>query len=423
MTRKLTGGSWSTVFICAFIIVAEGYDLIVYGTIIPKLLEEPGWGLDKAAAGNIGSMVYIGMLIGALLSGRLSDRFGRKKLIIASITIFMIFTAACAVAIDPISLGAFRLLAGIGMGGVMPSCLALVKESIPPGRTSLAVTILMAGVPLGGTAASLLGIVILGPFGWRPMFWIGTGVSALILLLAIFLLRESTEFTTRQIEIMQGKVTERPGFSALFSKALIAATICFALAAFANLMTWYGLNTWLTTIMSDLNYPLESALQFSLTLNGGAVIGSFAFALLADRFGSLRLAVIAGIVVAIALVFVALGTDLMSVLLILIAAIGMGAHSGLNLINASVADFYPIELRATALGWSNGIGRSGAIVAPALGGVVFSTSAGGIGVIWTFFISAVLSVVFVAALLILGRAKRRTDENEPVSANATGPAN
>lgn len=406
MATHLSRGSWSTVFVCAFIIVAEGYDLIVYGTIIPKLLEEPGWGLDTSAAGNVGSMVYVGMLIGALLSGRLSDRFGRKKLIIASIAVFMVFTGACALAFDPISLGAFRLLAGIGMGGVMPSCLALVKESIPPGKTSLAVTILMAGVPLGGTAASLLGLVILEPFGWRPMFWIGVGVSAVILLLAIVLLKESTEFTTRQIEILQGRVVERPGFAALFSRTLAAVSILFALAAFANLMTWYGLNTWLTTIMSDLDYPLESALQFSLTLNAGAVIGSFAFGLLADRFGSLTLAVVSGIVVAASLMLVLLGTDLMSVLLVLIAAIGMGAHSGLNLINASVADFYPIELRATALGWSNGIGRTGAIVAPTLGGFVFATSAGGIGVIWTFMFSAILSVAFVAALLLLARRER-----------------
>ncbi|MDJ1372629.1 MFS transporter [Gulosibacter molinativorax] len=405
MSKTMARSSWATVFVCAFIIVAEGYDLIVYGTLIPSLLEEPGWNLDKSGAGNIGSMVYVGMLIGALLSGRLSDRFGRKKLILVSITIFLIFTAACALAFDPVSLGVFRLMAGIGMGGVMPSCLALVKESIPEGRTSLAVTILMAGVPLGGTAASLLGLVIIESYGWRPMFWIGVVLSALILVLATTLLKESTEFTTRQIEIMQGKIVERPGFGAMFSRVLIAATILFALAAFANLMTWYGLNTWLTTIMADFNYPLESALQFSLTLNGGAVIGSFAFAVLADRFGSLKLAMVSGIVVAGALVLFAVGTDQLLVLLVLIAAIGMGAHSGLNLINASVADFYPLELRATALGWSNGIGRAGAIVAPSLGGFVFSTSAGGLGVIWTFTISALLSVVFVGALLIMARRK------------------
>lgn len=408
---------WVTVFICAIIIVAEGYDLIVYGTLIPRLLQEPDWNLDASGAGNIGSMVYVGMLIGALLSGWMSDRFGRKKLIISSVTVFMLFTAACAIAFNPENLAAFRLLAGIGMGGVMPACLALVKESIPSGRTNVAVTILMAGVPIGGTMASLLGLAILEPFGWRQMFWIGVALSVVILVLACVFLRESTAFTTRQIEIVQSGAKQRPRFSAMFSRTLAATTIFFALAAFANLMTWYGLNTWLTTIMSDFNYTLESALQFSLTLNGGAVVGSFAFAFLADRFGSLKLAVVSGIVVALSLFLFTLGFSQFAIF-VLIAAIGMGAHSGLNLINASVADFYPVELRATALGWSNGIGRVGAIVAPSLGGLVISSPAGGMGVIWTFTISALLSVVFVAALLVFRPKNTDVDEKE----DATEPA-
>lgn len=401
--RQRHVSAWVVIALCALVVIAEGYDLIIYGALIPSLLDEPGWGLTSGSAGTIGSMVYIGMLLGALGGGRLTDRFGRRRFVIVAVACFMIFTAGCALAAAPWQLGAFRLLAGVGMGGVMPAALALTKEYTPAGRTGLTVTILMAGVPIGGTTASLLALNLLPTHGWRLMFWIGTAVSALILIVSTLWLPESAAF------LRQGGETAR--HRDLLGTRFRLVTILFAVAAFTSLLTWYGVNTWLTTLMRELGHPLSSALQFSLTLNASAVLGSFAFAAAGDRWGTRPVAAACLVLTATGIASCAIGTSSIGVLLVFIALIGMGAHSALNLINASVADTYPASLRGTALGWSNGIGRLGAVVAPSLGGWVL----GGVGpraVFVAFLIAALFSAATLIALTILGRAAHSVSDDQ-----------
>lgn len=393
-------GSWPTIILCALVVVAEGYDLIVFGALIPSLLQEPDWGLTPSSVGTVGSFVYVGMLIGALFSGRLSDRFGRRRLVLASIVVFMVFTAACAISQAPWELALFRLLAGIGMGGVMPSAVALAKENAPQGRTNLVITILMAGVPLGGTSASLLGLAVIPEYGWRPMLWIGAALAFVILVVSWFMLPESEDYVRNQA------AGDRGSFAELFSRPFLRLTVLFAIAAFANLLTWYGLNTWLTQLMREMDYPLSSALQFSLTLNAGAVVGSFLIAFLADKFGSRPIALLSSLLTAAAITATAWGAPSTVLLLAFIAIMGMGAHSALNLINAAVADAYPSALRATALGWSNGTGRVGAIISPWLGGVILSTGAQPQAVFWTFVGSALCSAVAIAFLLGVTAARK-----------------
>ncbi|MDF2824399.1 MAG: transporter [Mycobacterium sp.] len=389
--------SWAVVVLCAVVVVAEGYDLIIYGTLIPSLLAEPGWGLDQASAGTVGSLVYVGMLIGSVLSGRLSDRYGRRKLALASIAWFTLWTAGCALATGVWQLGAFRLLAGIGMGGVLPCLLALVKEYSPPRRTSLAVTVMMAGVPLGGTGASLLALAVLDERGWRFMFWVGVVVSVMILVLAWWLLPESEQFRAVAAEKAKGRLTD------LFARPFIALTVLFACATFLNILTTYGLNTWLTTLMYELDYPLSSALQFSLTLNIGAVLGSFLLAYLGDRLGTRPMALAASLITAAAIAFTATGPAQMAALLLAIAVMGMGGHSSLILITASVANAYPVEIRATALGWSTGTGRLGAIVSPWLGGAMLAAGVDPTMLFWTFSASSLSAALMVTVLLVIDR--------------------
>jgi AAHS family benzoate transporter-like MFS transporter len=409
MKRTLAIRSSAIIALCTLAVFAEGYDLIVFGALLPALLKEPGWRLTAVAGGAVGSMVYVGMLFGALAGGRLADRIGRRRIMLASSAWLTAWTAVTALAAAPWQLGLFRLLAGIGMGALMPAAMATVKENSPPGRSGLTMTVLMAGIPLGGTAASLLALHLLARHGWRSMFWIGAALSLVVLVNLAASLPESAEFQ-RQRE------TKRRRMSELFGR-FRNPTLLFVTAAFASLCTWYGLNTWITTLMRELRYPLSSALQFTLTLNAGAVIGSFGIAAAGDRWGVRRVALLSAVLTAGGIAACAVGTAHQLVLLTFIALIGMGAHSSLNLINASVADTYPASLRGTALGCSNGIGRLGAVTAPALGGWIL----GGLGPRAVFATFALTALVTAVTLALLMRADRQSDQAS--SASADGPQN
>ncbi|WP_280384623.1 MFS transporter [Nocardia wallacei] len=397
----------AVVGLCTLIVIAEGYDLIMYGAMLPALLDEPGWGMTKSTGGTVGSMVYVGMTAGALAGGRLADRFGRRRPLLVAVAWFAAWTAACALAGSPWQLGAFRLLAGIGMGAAAAVALALAKEYTPPGRTGLTVTTLMAGIPLGGIISALAGLALLSDHGWRPLCWIGAIASGLVLLAALALLPESEEFARTGTA---SRVRE------LFTPDRRLLTLLFAVAAFAELLTWYGLNTWMTTLMRELDYPMTSALQFSMTLNTGAVVGSFALAIAADRWGARPVAGVSALVAAAGIACCAAGLSGRVALLAVIAVLGAAAHSTLNLINAAVADTYPARLRGSALGWSNGVGRLGAVAAPSLGGWVLSAT-GPLQVFQTFILTSVCAAVVLA---VLARSGRRAAALRPARTPVAG---
>lgn len=190
----------------------------------------------------------------------------------------------------------------------MPSVLALAKECAPKGRTGLVITFTMAGVPIGGIIAALIGLAVIPAHGWRPMFAIGAAVSVLIFVLTLFLLPESAAFRQAQHTAQNAATAAKAGLRNLFESRWALLSMLFAAATFMNLLTWYGLNTWLTTLMRHLHYPLSSALQFSLTLNMGAIAGSFLLAWAADRWGTTKLALTGSLIVAAALVGVPIGT-------------------------------------------------------------------------------------------------------------------
>lgn len=409
-TRALTR---AVVALCTAAITVEGFDLIVYGVAMPSMLADSNLGLDKSLAGTLGSLVYLGMLIGAIVCGPLADRLGRRRLVLASGVIFTLFTVGCAVAAAPWQFGLFRLLAGIGMGGVMPSCVALAKEYAPRGRSALVATIVLAGVPVGGVLAALTAAAWGESLGWRGLFGVGAALSTLVFAGAYALLPDSRPGAAdapdpgatpaaasaggpESAGLTAGAKTPSPARSVL-SDGRARTTVLFVVANFAVLLAWYGLNTWLTQLMREMDYPLGSALQFTLVLNLGAVIGSFAIAAVADRIGPRFVTIGSAALSAVAVVGLSWGGNT-AVVLCLTALAGVGAHSSLTVLNDWVASSYPASIRATALGYVSGFGRGGAIVAPLLGGWILTASLGPTTVFYVFAAAAALSAAALLAI-------------------------
>ena len=285
-----------TVLVCWLLVVFDGYDLIVYGTVQTTLINDTGWGLTKATAGTVGSVAFAGMLVGAILAGRISDGVGRKRAVLGCAAVFSVFTILCALAPNAPVFAAFRFLAGVGLGGLVPSANALVAGVVPPRLRAMVATLMMSGVPIGGTIAALSGIWIISRFGWQGMFLIAVIPLIGLLPLGVRYLPNSAP---------QAKtIGEKAGFSAILRAPFGVISIVFALATMATLFAWYGLGTWLPGLMQQAGYNLGSALTFALTLNLGAVLGSVLTAWAGDRFGSLPTGVLAASIAGAALLVI-----------------------------------------------------------------------------------------------------------------------
>jgi len=440
-TGKLSRATLGVIAICWVTIVFDGYDLIVYGAVVPSLLEYESWNLSPQAAGRIGSWALVGMLIGALLAGTITDVVGRRKLVLACVTWFSLAMGLCAIAPSPELFGFFRFLAGLGLGGIVPTASALTIEFAPPDRRKFVYALMFSGYSVGGIISALLAIPLVPEFGFRIMFAIGLAPLVLVVPLAwrfmpespAFLLargrREEAEEIARRYGLElppegaeAGAVVrpaERPTVLAsvgvLFRRDYVTATGLFWAVCFLMLLLVYGLNTWLAQIMRAGGYPLGSSVAFLATLNLGAIVGAIGSGRAADRFGSRTVTSVGFLVGAIAIALLSQKPP-QAVTYVLLFIGGYGTIGTAMIVNAYVTEHYPPASRATALGWALGIGRAGAIVGPTLGGVLIGA---GIAFEWNFYVFALVALAASGLCAIVPRAPAERPVRAPATAVPT----
>jgi AAHS family benzoate transporter-like MFS transporter len=409
-------------------VVFDGYDLIVYGTVQSSLISETGWGLSKATAGTIGSMAFVGMMIGAIFAGRMADSWGRRRTILGCAIVFSMFTILCAFAPNAAVFGGLRLLAGIGLGGLVPSANALVAELVPTKWRSTIATLMMSGVPIGGSIAALVGIQLIPAFGWESMFLVAVLALMIVVPLGLKYLPETlapaaAAGSARGKAAGHGRNAKEPiGFKSLLRAPYLGVSLLFALATIATLFAWYGLGTWLPNLMQLAGYNLGSALTFALALNLGAVAGSVITAWAGTRFGPIPTAIGAAAVAAGALVVLVAGPPVTVVYLMLVLA-GVGTHGTQCLIIAAVASHYPGHLRGTALGWALGTGRIGAVAAPQMGGLLLAAGLGVNSNFLAFTGAAAIAAVLLAAVGVKLKSKSSTPYSTTSTPYPTGASN
>jgi MFS transporter, AAHS family, benzoate transport protein len=404
-------GSSLIVALCGLMILFDGYDLVVYGNVVPALLVEPGWGLTSVSAGRVASLTLAGMAVGAVLAGVLADRVGRRRVIVASLIVFSASMAACALATGLVPFELFRALGGLGLGAMFPSATALVVEFARPGRQAMAYSLASFGYLAGGIAAAGLGILLIEPVGWRVMFWIGAAPILLVPVMMTWLPESPAWLLSRGRDAEAQRIIERFGLDAarfapqssrpgpqaaeaatgtsVFAPGYRVATVMLWLIEFCSLLLVFGMVTWLPTMMQKLGYSLGFALGFALILNVGAAIGAVTAARSADRAGArVPVTVLFGIGAAGLLVFALHPPTALAFLLIALG--GAGTIGAQILVNTFGASLYPSAVRGRGLGWALGVGRTGAIAGPVAFGAVLAS---GRGAVTNFIILAVVAVV------------------------------
>lgn len=383
---------WGVLMWCLFIIIFDGYDLVIYGVALPLLMQE--WALTTVQAGLLASTALFGMMFGAMGFGTLSDKIGRKKTILICVALFSGFTFLGAFARTPYEFGILRFLAGLGIGGVMPNVVALMTEYAPKRIRSTLVALMFSGYAVGGMSSALLGAWLVVDYGWKIMFYIGI-IPMLALPILWKFLPESLMYLTQKGQDQQvativqkiapeqalqpdtlfvlSEVKEQPvaPLRSLFEAGRTRSTLMFWLAFFMCLLMVYALGSWLPKLMIQAGYSLGASMIFLFALNIGGMVGAIGGGVLADRFHIKPVLYIMFSIGAIALVMLGLNSPQL-VLYTLIAIAGAATIGSQILLYTFVAQFYPASARSTGMGWASGIGRIGAIIGPVLTGALLS---------------------------------------------------
>jgi AAHS family benzoate transporter-like MFS transporter len=405
-SRSSSARSWVPL-LCWAAVLLDGFDLVVLGTVLPVLLKGHVWNLTAGTASVVTTTGLIGMVIGALTIGAVTDVVGRRKALIVSVTSFSAFSALCAIAPSVTVFGLLRFLAGLGLGGCLPTAIALMTEHAKGGRNGSATTTVMTGYHVGAVLTALLGIVAIPSLGWRAMFVFGALPALVLVPLMLKHLPESAAFRSAASASSGGDAARALG--SLFRGGLLRATLAFWVTSFMGLLLVYGLNAWLPEIMRQAGYPLGASLGLLLTLNLGAVAGLVLAGKVADRAG-IRPAAIGWF--ASATVFLALlSIRLPSVALYAAVFLaGCFVFSAQVLVYAYVGRTYPASIRATGLGGAAGVGRLGAICGPILGGTMVSA---GIAYPWGFYAFAIVAALGAIAVSWVRRGPAESPAGEP----------
>ncbi len=414
------------VMLAALAIVMDGFDAQLIGFASPRMIKE--WGITREAFAPPGAAGLIGMAIGSACAGLFADRFGRRMAVIVSVFVFGAATCAIGLAPDPLTVAVLRLIAGLGIGGALPSSTTMTAEFTPARRRTLAVTATIVCVPLGGMLAGFFSAHVLPLYGWRTLFFVG---GALPLVLGVVLMRtlpESPRFLARRPErwpelnallarmgrpMAQGAIytdaveqaieqrasAKQGGVRALFARGYRGDTLAIWVAFFMCLTAVYSAFSWLPTMLSAEGLPLAVAGSGLTAYNLGGVIGALVCAVAMTRWGSRwPLAICCAGAFGSAFLMLKLNVQQDTSLLVF----GFGVHGlFVNAVQSTMyalcAFVYPTGVRATGTASALAFGRLGAILSAFVGATVI-TLGGAHG--YLMMLGTVMVFALIALLLL-----------------------
>ncbi len=359
-----------TVSLCYLIAVFEGVDLQAAGVAAPKLA--PAFHMLPNQLGWFFSASTFGLMFGAALGGRLSDRFGRKSVLIAAVAMFGLMSIATGLAPNVDALLIARLLTGLGIGGALPNLVALVSENTPPALKNTSVGVLYAGLPSGGALASLVAALAKAE-SWTIVFFVG-GIAPLIAIpLLMSLLPESRQLQAAKRASVAVQSSDRGFLFALFGDGRAVCTLPLWFGFFLALLTMYLLLNWLPTLLVSRGMSKADASLVQLSFNLLGALGSIGTGLLMDRI-SLRTVVIAAFFsAALCLLLLANVTAELTAALAVGGLVGITMSATQALLYSLAPGVYRTEIRGTGVGSAVAVGRLGSAVGPLLAGVLLTS--------------------------------------------------
>ncbi|WP_271407587.1 MFS transporter [Pseudomonas sp. Q1-7] len=411
--QPLSAYQWRIVLLCFLIVFLDGLDTAAMGFIAPALTQD--WGIDRASLGPVMSAALIGMVFGALGSGPIADRFGRKVVLVTAVFLFGLFSLVSAFSANLEQLLVLRFLTGLGLGAAMPNATTLLSEYTPERLKSLLVTSMFCGFNLGMASGGFVSAALIPAYGWHSLLLLGGLLPLALAVVLLLWLPESARFLVVRNKgadkvrkalspIAPAEVAVASGFSVpeqktaqggsvfrvIFSGTYSAGTLLLWLTYFMGLVIVYLLTSWLPTLMRDSGASLEQAAFIGALFQFGGVLSAVGVGWAMDRFNPHK---VIGIFYLLAGVFAyCVGQSLGEVTLLatLVLLAGMCVNGAQSAMPSLAARFYPTLGRATGVSWMLGIGRFGAILGAWIGATL-------LGLGWNF--EQVLTALVVPAAI------------------------
>ena len=406
---------WLAVLVTVGLNAIDGFDVLSISFASPGIAM--AWGIDKAALGWVLSTELIGMALGSVLLGGVADTRGRRPLILACLVAMVIGMYGAGHAGTLPTLMLFRLLTGLGIGGMLAAINALAAELANNRWRSLAMALMVIGYPLGGVFGGMVVQRILAHGSWRDIFAFGAWATAAFIPIVWWLAPESVAFLERtrprdalaKINRILARFGHAPAsalsaagataprsLTDIFRPPLLGTTLLITVAYFAHITSFYFLLKWVPKIVVDMGYAPRAAAGVLTWMNVGGATGGAIFGLIATRVGLRSLTIFTLLGASAMIVVFGHGADGLGALTAIVALAGLFNNSAIVGLYALFATVFPTHVRATGTGFAIGVGRGGAALAPILAGYLLQA---GLGVQLVALAMAMGSLAAAAVLL------------------------
>lgn len=411
-------GQWVAIGVTVGLNALDGFDVLSISFASPGIARD--WGIDRAVLGWILSMELMGMAIGSLVLGGVADRIGRRPTILGSLVAMTIGMWGAGHAAGIGDLLGWRLLTGLGIGGMLAALNAAAAECANDRWRSLAMALMVIGYPVGGILGGLVVQTLLIDGGWRDIFQFGAIATACFIPLVWFLVPETVAYLERRqprgaLDRINGtlsrfghgrpinalsRISQDAGQSVadILRPGLIATTMLMTSAYFAHIISFYYVLKWVPKIVADMGFDPSTAAGVLTWANVGGASGGALFGLMALRLGlkPLTMAALAGSFVMI--VWFGLSARSLESLVVAVGCAGFFTNSAIVGLYSLFARVFPTHVRATGTGFAIGIGRGGSALAPVAAGYLFQA---GLGLGIVSVVMGAGSLLAIAALAML----------------------
>jgi AAHS family 4-hydroxybenzoate transporter-like MFS transporter len=437
--HRFSNFQWMIFALCFIIVLLDGFDTAAIGFIAPSLIKE--WGVTRPALAPVLSAALFGLAAGALSSGPLADRIGRKNVLTGAV---LLFGAACVWSGFAGSLGeltVLRFITGLGLGAAMPNAVTLMSEYCPDQRRATLTNAMFCGFPLGAAFGGFLAAWMIPHWGWRSVLLLGGAAPLLLAVLMLVLLPESVRYMVakgypaERIRAALARISDsvagaqsffmtenglttnaKSGIGVVLSKTYLAGSLMLWIAYFMGLVIFYALINWMPVLFKDAGIEPQTATLIAALFPLGGV-GAIFFGWLMDRFNA-NLIIAFGYALTAVCVY-AIGQSIGSVGMLMVTVFVGGTimNTAQSSMPALAAAFYPTAGRATGVAWMLGIGRFGGIAGSFL---VAELTRRQLGFGQIFTMVAVAGLIAMAALVIKQFAHPENKSARPAIGDVAG---